>query len=85
MPGDLDVRAERGRVTDDLVARHDPGQCFTGEPEQLEQFRVPVDRVDVEEQRAAGGGDVGDELAGEVVDQPGVGGRHHPVGGDVAA
>ena len=54
-------------------------------PEQLEELVVPAGGVQVGEQRSAGGGGVGDELVGQLVDQPAVGGGDHAVAGDVAA
>ena len=52
-------------------------------PNSVEQLVGPGHGVEVEEQRPARGGGVGDERAAQPVHQPGVGGRDHTVGGHV--
>ena len=84
-PTDGRGAAERGRRADHRVAGHDRRQVFVGQPEQAEQLVVPCGGVQVGEQGPAGGGGVGDELPGQLVDQPAVGGGDHAVAGDVAA
>ena len=74
-PADRDATSERGRLADDLVAGDDPRHPLVGEPEVVEQLLIPLSRVEVGEERSARGGDVADELTGQVVHHPGVGGR----------
>ena len=60
------------RLAVDFARRADLGQHGAGNVENVEQFVVPIERVDVEEQRAAGVAAVGDvpPAAGEPPDEP---------------
>ena len=65
-------------ISPQLVA--DLGQRPLRNPEQLEQLGVPGRPPDVEEHRPRGVGGIGDELAGQLEDEPGVdGAEHRPV------
>ena len=82
---DRNRRAERTRLADDLVVGGNPRHPFALQVEQAEEFVVVADLVQRGDQRPAGGGHVRDHLAGQLVQDPGVGGGDHPFGGDVAA
>jgi hypothetical protein len=79
------VAPERGGLPDRLGAADHGRQLLGGDPERPAGLLGPLDPVEVQQQGPRGGGRVGHERAGQPVQQPGVGGGRHPVGGEVLA
>ena len=73
--GDGDLGPERSvlaRRAVHLRARRDLAAASRGARRTGQELVVPVERLEVHQHRAAGVGDVGDVLAGELPDHPGV-------------
>ena len=79
------LRAEGGGGADDLVTVDQPGEPLIREVEEGQEMRVPLKAVHIQQERARRGADVGDELAGEPVHDPGIGGGDHPVTREILA
>ena len=83
-PAHRDGSPERIGPPDLLRTTHDLGEMFALQTEGRAGLLGPGAPLQVEQHRPRGGGGVGDVGTREAVQEPGVAGRHHPVGRDMA-